>query len=141
MSSIDGVLTLLGYNHDSKLGDFKARFRGDRRPANIGATTRGAPPRHAGLLASLKIRPSRLQAVHAGSPRQALETGLLDVSSPWRPSRRPPSRRPLLGLFTLFSIPSSSSYHMHPVKRASSPATSTRTFAHKLHFNIVLHLV
>ncbi|KAH9363597.1 uncharacterized protein LOC144157965 [Haemaphysalis longicornis] len=37
MSSVDRVLTLFGYKLDRKLGDFKARFREDRGPANTGA--------------------------------------------------------------------------------------------------------
>uniref|UniRef100_A0A6B0UES5 Uncharacterized protein n=1 Tax=Ixodes ricinus TaxID=34613 RepID=A0A6B0UES5_IXORI len=38
-SSIDRVLKLLGYKLDRKLGDFKARFREDRRPANTGTNS------------------------------------------------------------------------------------------------------
>ncbi|KAG0425301.1 hypothetical protein HPB47_027514 [Ixodes persulcatus] len=37
MSSTNRVLTLLGYNHNRKLGEFKAPFRENRHPANIGA--------------------------------------------------------------------------------------------------------
>ncbi|KAG0427340.1 hypothetical protein HPB47_025606 [Ixodes persulcatus] len=82
-SSIDRVLKLLDYELERKLGDIKARFREDCRPCQHRRQPLELHQEGAGLPAP-EIRPDHMHAGQAESRRQALETGPLEVSSPWR---------------------------------------------------------
>ncbi|CAN8032632.1 unnamed protein product [Ixodes persulcatus] len=96
MSSIDMMVTLLGYKLNRKLGDFRTRYRKDRRrPANTGANP-WSQYKIAGLSTWPKILSARLQAVHTQ------KTGLLEVSS--GPTKTTVAKiAAILPLFTLFN--------------------------------------